>query len=144
MRGAPLLLPFEFVVFDTPRSQGSSNAQRGGIWQTQVANAAAARWGAQPPVSDAIAVSITFLYDPLKPAGQRPDIDNIAKPILDALQGLVYGNDKNVSDILCRKRSLGADPEIRNASALLLNALGRNDDSVHVMVDDPPIREVHL
>ena len=138
------MLPFEFVVFDTPRSQGSSNAQRGGIWQTQVTNAAAARWGTQPPVADALAVSITFLYDPLQPAGQRPDIDNIAKPILDALEGLVYGDDAIVSDILCRKRSLDADPELQNISALLLNALGGSDDSVHVMIDDAPIREVHL
>lgn len=128
------MLPFEFVVFDTPRSQGSSNAQRGGRWQTQVANAAVARWGTQPPVTDALSVSITFLYDPLQPAEQRPDIDNIAKPILDALEGLVYGDDAIVSDILCRKRSLGDDPEIQNITALLLNALSGSDDSVHVMV----------
>lgn len=138
------MLPFEFVVFDTPRSQGSSNAQRGGAWQTQVANAAAARWGTQPPVVNTLAVSITFLYDPLQPAGQRPDIDNIAKPILDALEGLVYHDDAIISDVLCRKRSLDADPEIRNVSALLLNALDGTDDSVHVIVDDAPIREVHL
>ena len=39
--------------------------------------------------------------------------------------GLVYGDDAIVSDILCRKRSLDADPEIRNASRAFAERSGR-------------------
>jgi Holliday junction resolvase RusA-like endonuclease len=36
------------------------------------------------------------------------DIDNIPKPISDALQGLVYLDDEQVTDVLCRKRNLNS------------------------------------
>ena len=138
------MLPFEFVVFDRPRSQGSSNAQRGGPWQTKVKNAAAARWGTQPPVADALAVSIAYLSVNFQPGGSHPDIDNIAKPIVDALEGLIYINDAAVTDVLCRRRDLYGDLQILHPSQLLLVSAMRNVEFVHVIVDNAPVREVHL
>ena len=138
------MLPFEFAVFARPRSQGSSNAQRGGPWQTQVANAAAARWGTHPPVADALAVSIIYLSVNFQPGGSHPDIDNIAKPIVDALEGLIYINDAAVTDVLCRRRDLYGDLQIMHPSRLLLDSAKRNVEFVHVVVDYAPIREVHL
>ena len=32
------------------------------------------------------------------------DVDNIPKPILDALSGLVYADDRQITDLVCRKR----------------------------------------
>lgn len=34
----------------------------------------------------------------------RPDIDNYIKIAFDAFNGVVYGDDNQVSDLLCRKR----------------------------------------
>ena len=138
------MLPFEFMLFETPLSQASSNAKRGGPWQTKVHGAAAADWGGLPPTAGQLAVSITHLYDRFDPAGQQPDIDNIAKPIVDALEGLVYDDDAIVTDVLCRRRSLDGDLEIQQPSALLLTSLGANREFVHIIIDDAPIREVHL
>ena len=39
----------------------------------------------------------------------KPDIDNIAKVVLDALNGLAYADDKQVSDVIVSKRYVGAD-----------------------------------
>ena len=35
---------------------------------------------------------------------KKPDVDNIAKVVLDALNGLVYTDDKQVTDLRVRKR----------------------------------------
>ena len=37
------------------------------------------------------------------------DIDNLPKPISDALKGLVYLDDEQVTDIVCRKRNLNRE-----------------------------------
>lgn len=37
----------------------------------------------------------------------RPlDVDNIPKPVIDALKGLVFTDDRQITDMLCRKRQL--------------------------------------
>lgn len=79
-----------------------------------------------------------------QPSGQQPDIDNTAKPIVDALEGLVYDDDYIVTDVLCRRRSLDSDLEIQKPSALLLRSLAANHEFVHVITDDAPICQEHL
>ena len=58
-------------------------------------------------------MTITYFHgsDPL-------DVDNIPKPILDALKGLVYSDDSHVSDLLCRKRDLSKDRGFGNRHRL--------------------------
>ena len=73
-----------------------------------------------------------------------PDVDNIIKPVLDSLQGLVYRNDRRVSDVLCRRRNLDADEQIQNARGPLISKLASADHVVYVVVDDAPIEEKHL
>ena len=45
-------------------------------------------------------ISVVYVFDstPL-------DVDNIPKPILDALKGLVYCDDSQVTDLICRVRN---------------------------------------
>ena len=67
-----------------------------------------------------VAVTITYFYNttPL-------DVDNIPKPILDGLKGMVYQDDDQVFDMLCRKRDLndsaltdsGPFPSVTGSSA---------------------------
>ncbi len=71
-----------------------------------------------------------------------PDVDNIPKPILDALNGVVYADDEQVSDLLCRKRDLNADLLIRNPSADLMGYLREAMPVVHVQVNEAPGLEV--
>lgn len=78
-------------------------------------------------------VTITYVYDedPL-------DIDNIPKPILDALKGLVYFDDSQITDLHCRKRVLRTDLEVRDPSSVLNKALDRSTQFVHIVVADAP------
>ena len=108
-------------------------------WTREVRGVAQRYWDAEPPVAGAVAVTITYFYDrtPL-------DVDNIPKPILDALKGLVYSDDSQVSDLLCRKRDLHAELRIQNASTRLLDSLRDAEPILHITVAETMAREVVL
>jgi len=82
-------------------------------------------------------VTITYFFD-----GASLDVDNIPKPILDAMKGVVYSDDSEVTDLLCRKRDLSGDLRIPHPSALLLEALGRSEQFIHIMVTNALSQEV--
>ena len=135
--------PLEFIIPGTPKSQQSSSK---GLnqWKQTVRNAASKNWSAAQPVTGTVAVSITFLFDRFTNSGHEPDVDNVAKPIVDALKNLVYADDSAVTDLLCRKRYLNGNLLIRNISPILSQTLGTNAEFVYVVVDDAPLREVNL
>ena len=62
------------------------------------------------------------------------DVDNMPKPILDALNGLVYADDSQVTDLVCRKRDRNRDLQFENPSPVLLESLGRSDQFLHISV----------
>ena len=70
------------------------------------------------------------------------DVDNIPKPILDALVGLVYYDDSQVFDIICRKRDRNRDLQIPNASPLLQESLDRPGQFLHISVSEAQSGEV--
>ena len=83
-------------------------------------------------------VIITYFYEEAS-----LDVDNIPKPILDALKGLVYSDDSDVSDLLCRKRDLNGDLRIQNPSSVLLETLRDSEQQfLHITVDNALNQEV--
>ena len=128
------MLPFEFVIYGSPVSQQARRRELVRQWTNEVRNAAAARWPAPPTVGGALGVVITHLFD-----RAELDVDNMPKPILDALKGLVYSDDAAITDLLCRKRDLNGSFEIPNASFVLRQSLRRNIEFVHIIVDDAPV-----
>lgn len=83
-------------------------------------------------------VIITYFY---KDASL--DVDNIPKPILDALKGLVYSDDVDVSDLLLRKRNLNGDLRVQNPSSVLLETLrAPQQQFLHIIVDNALNQEV--
>jgi Holliday junction resolvase RusA-like endonuclease len=53
------------------------------------------------PTTNSVAIEIINFYE-----GRAPDADNIAKPIQDALNGLIYADDAQVIDVSSRKRNI--------------------------------------
>lgn len=82
-------------------------------------------------------VTITYFY-----YGGELDVDNIPKPILDALVGLTYSDDSQVSDILCRKRDRNRNLSYRNPSPTLLASLQSPKQFLHIVVANAPSLEV--
>lgn len=70
------------------------------------------------------------------------DVDNIPKPILDALKGVVYSDDRQVTDLLCRKRALRGALRIHNPSPLLIEAFAKGRATVHIAVAQSSDREL--
>ena len=98
-----------------------------------VQSAAMRRWGTEPPFTGEVMVTITYFY-----YGVALDVDNIPKPILDALVGLIYSDDSQVFDILCRKRDRNRDLTFQNPSPLLLASLQRPEQFLHIVVAHAP------
>jgi len=84
-------------------------------------------------------VTITCFYH-----NREFDLDNILKPILDAMNGLVYDDDGQITDLHCHKRELGAVLNVPNPSAVLSSAHARSTPFVHIIVDYAPDQEVIL
>ena len=69
-------------------------------------------------------------------------IDNLPEPILDALKGLVYLDDEQVTDVFCRKRNLNNNLRIENPSRVLAEGLGRSNEFLYIVVEEAPDQEV--
>lgn len=82
-------------------------------------------------------ITITYFYE-----GVAMDVDNLPKPILDALKGLVYLDDEQVTDILCRKRNLNSDLRLENPSSVLAEGLSRGNEFLYIIVGEAPNQEV--
>lgn len=70
------------------------------------------------------------------------DIDNLPKPIADALKGLVYRDDEQVTDIVCRKRNLNRELRIVNPSLVLSEGFSRGNQFLYIVIEEAPDQEV--
>ena len=66
------------------------------------------------PVTVPVRLEITHFYQPVE-----LDVDNLAKPVVDALKGLIFLDDRQVTELLCRKRDLGRSLRVSNPSSVL-------------------------
>jgi hypothetical protein len=128
------VLPFEFVIEGPPVSQQTRRRARRRAWIQEIRGVIIDRWPAdEPPALGPIRVIVTYVY-----AEVAVDLDNLAKPVLDALKGLVYQDDGQITDIAMRKRDVARDLRISTPSPILLDALRRGKEFLHVVVEEAP------
>ncbi|WP_407521206.1 RusA family crossover junction endodeoxyribonuclease [Methylobacterium oryzisoli] len=127
--------PLEFFVAATPRSLQASSRSRE-RWKTIVRDAARDRIHETDGLGflDDRPVSLTIHYFP--DAAMQGDIDNIVKPIMDALIHVAYMTDRVVERVLAQKFEPEADWTIADPGAQLLAALATARPVVYVRVDD--------
>ena len=82
-------------------------------------------------------VVITYFFK-----GEALDVDNMPKPILDALNGLVYADDSQITDLVCRKRDRNRDLQFENPSSVLVETLGRSEQFLYITVANARSLEV--
>jgi len=132
------VLPFEFVIDGPPVSQQARRRERVREWIDAVRRAAGQYWSpGELPETGSIMLTIIYFYDAVS-----LDVDNIPKPISDALKGLVYVDDDQVTDVLCRKRDLSGNLRIENPSSVLAEGFSRGKEFLYVIVDKAPDQEV--
>jgi crossover junction endodeoxyribonuclease RusA len=124
---------FEFIVEGPAVSLKAkkTNPRRYQKWIKTVRAAARKQWppATRPTSSHGITATITNYYT-LAP----PDVDNIIKPILDALQTVVYANDQQVYKVISEKFDLSEIDRIQNPGPLLGAALEKYTELLHIIV----------
>jgi crossover junction endodeoxyribonuclease RusA len=128
----PLL---EFTVDGPPVSHQTRDKTNLQMWKTAVRNEAARRWGKKAPLSGKLKCTIINFHE-----GDEPplDDDNMVKPIRDALNKLVYSDDRQITYSETIQVGIDAPIKIRRGSAVLLAAYNKGDEFVYVRIDDAP------
>lgn len=116
----------EIIVEGTPRSlQGS----RRGLtdWMAHVRAAAERAYPEREERLDFVDVSARILHFCFDWGDTDGDLDNIAKPILDALAGILFFNDSQIKELVLRRTDLQARAltTIDRATPLLAERIDR-------------------
>jgi Holliday junction resolvase RusA-like endonuclease len=132
------VLPFDFIVQGIPRSVNSTSrkSKRSTTrWKEKVRSAAAVDW---PSAGQSIGVPVCARIIYFHTGRTELDIDNIIKPILDALKGSVLEDDKLVYEVTCRKTEQVPGLRINTAPTKLTDVLGRILDFVYIRITYGP------
>lgn len=112
--------PVEFIVPGTPVSLQIKRPEARAAWKERVKNAS---YAALPEghFSTGVPISVTLFYFPNNE--MQGDIDNIVKPVLDALCNHIYADDRQVERVWVQKFEPGRVFQFDNPSAMLSQAL---------------------
>jgi hypothetical protein len=127
----------EFIVFGTPITSRGDARNR---WQERVRQAGkAAATGPAPSATDAFVLRVAYFHVDAA-AG---DLDNIVKPIQDALKGIAYADDSQVVDLVASMRRKGStDLRPMTLTPTLASGFSGGSDFIHVVVDQSSRIEV--
>jgi len=112
------------------------NAKRSSIrrWQSQVQAAAQAAWPpGDAPLACKAQIHITFYHDsaPL-------DADNMLKPIQDALRGIAYVDDGQLTDTHGHLRDINDQYRVKGMTPAQAFGFVADTPFVHIRVEMPP------
>jgi crossover junction endodeoxyribonuclease RusA len=129
------IFPLEIFIAATPRALGASSSSKD-RWKASVEDFARKRidetvefsWLDQRPV----ALSIYYF----SAAPMEGDVDNIIKPIMDALIGVAYQDDRVVERVVAQKFEPEVEWSFDEPSEILSAALDAEAPVVYIRVDD--------
>ena len=128
---------FEFLIPRRPVSLQTRYASRLQEWKRYVRTEAERAWTGQPVAAAGFHLKLVYLCN-----DAPVDVDNIIKPIQDALDGLVYTSDILVTDVESHRRPLTGTYEIVHFPPLLLQGLLSAQECVYVAVyESGPIED---
>ena len=127
---------FEFFIRGTPLSHQMRNRERLRAWQEAVRDAAVRFWPlGQAPFAGRLQLTVVYSHDGPE---VRMDNDNLLKPIQDALNGLIYTDDRQIVDTSVRKTDLNGSFQVRGMSRVLAEGFCLGEEFLHVQITDPP------
>ncbi|MBI4561237.1 MAG: RusA family crossover junction endodeoxyribonuclease [Candidatus Rokubacteria bacterium] len=132
------MTPLEFVVAQRPVSQQAWRLERLREWKQFVAEHARAALGSSRELATGpVALKLLYFYDEV-----ALDVDNILKPIHDALIGVILEDDSVVTDVEIRRRWRGTTFTLNAVSPALAAGLGLGREFVYVWLSDAPAQDV--
>jgi Holliday junction resolvase RusA-like endonuclease len=136
MQPKAIALPLRFVVIGKPISHQTKDRAALGRWKAAVARTAKEVVSDRAPLGGLCKCNITHFYD--TPDGNEsgvPDSDNIVKPVRDALNGIIWHDDYQVSLFTSGRLDLNAHYKVRNMPAALANAFVEGKEFLYIMVE---------
>jgi len=127
---------FEVCVHGQAFSAQSGNRSRLDAWKRQVTNGAAAVWAGRPPLRGDLELHVFHYAEAL-----LGDLDNLNKPIQDALQGVTFVNDKQVKRLSGGWRDINGVYRVRYISLPLGAAFSDGRPFVHIRIWHAPVTE---
>jgi crossover junction endodeoxyribonuclease RusA len=133
-------LLFEMLIPRRPVSHQAKNRENLQAWKDFVYGRARSEWkGGTPYEKSGLRLTLIYLCDP-----SPSDIDNIIKPIQDALVGIVYADDLLISDVDSHRRYLSESIDLKNLPSLLVEGAVLGEECVYVRVSLAENLETYL
>ncbi|NOQ36546.1 MAG: RusA family crossover junction endodeoxyribonuclease [Methylococcaceae bacterium] len=130
---------FEFLIKQRPLSLQTRNRNNLQAWKNFVRQEASKTWNDTLIEEQYLHVVIVYLSD-----DSPPDVDNIVKPILDALVGLIYEDDVLIADVESHRRYLSDGIEITNLPELLQSGVLDGEECVYIKIETSQTLENYL
>lgn len=131
--------PLEFIASGTPVSGQSASRRSKDEWKQRIKDASSAILPEAHLATEA-PMAVTLYYFPVEP--MQGDIDNIVKPILDAMSPHVYLDDKQVVRLVVQKFETVRGNEFTQPSEVLRRALETARPVMYVRLSDDPLEEL--
>lgn len=132
------LAPFDICVHGIPISAQTKHRAQLQAWRERVRSACRELWPVErAALTGHVRLSVTYYGE-----DKGPDLDNLVKPIQDALQQIVYLNDRQVIGVLAQFEDIDERFATRYMSPVLAAAFVKGDPFVHIEVWYPPDDEV--
>jgi hypothetical protein len=126
---------FDLCVHGQPVSAQSGRRDLLDAWKQRVRTECKARWQGAPLQGD-VRLRVTYFGERF-----RIDVDNLKKPIQDALQTVAYTDDRQVTDSEGRRRDINDAFRVRYISASLALAFSNGTPFVHIEIWANPDQE---
>lgn len=129
----------EFVI---PRRPVSLQARTKGLqaWKKYVAHEVTKQYQASTPISNTeLQCTIVYLS-----GANPPDIDNIIKPIQDALIGIIYDDDIQIHDVDSHRRPLETPFDFLALPKLLKKAVCNGKECVYIRISQSKKLEEYI
>ncbi len=128
---------FEMLIPRRPVSHQAKNLKG---WKDYVYGRAFNEWhGGVPLQNDGLRLTLIYLCDE-SPA----DVDNIIKPIQDALVGVVFADDSLISDVDSHRRFLSDEIDVTHLPPLLIKGVATGEECVYIRVSISEKLEFYL
>jgi crossover junction endodeoxyribonuclease RusA len=134
-----LEFPLEFVVEGTAVSSQAARRESLTQWKERIVAASRPSLPENHFLSRD-ALTITLFYFPA--AAMQGDIDNIVKPILDALCRHIYMDDRQLHRVLVQKFEPGNIFGFTSPSVTLANAIGKPKPALYVRLSNDPFEDL--
>lgn len=132
------MLYLEFIVVGVPITNQQSTPQGRqnlAAWRAAVAAAAQAVWN-QPPLTVNLKAVVINFYTTNRPS---LDLDNMSKPILDSLEGIIYLDDRQIRQAELTHVPIGDPFVFVGASPAIVMAVRSGNAFVYVRIQDPVV-----